>query len=147
MDDTNPVELGVKFETSTAGQILGILFYKGPDNTGTHTVNLWTSTGTLLATATSAMETASGWQTVNFVAPVTLTADTIYVASYHTDGFYSADSNYFATSVVSGVLTAPSSAGSGGNGVYVYGTGSSCPTNTFNATNYWVDVIFTTTGV
>ena len=147
VDDTNPVELGVKFETSTAGQILGILFYKGPDNTGTHTVNLWTSTGTLLATATSAMETASGWQTVNFVAPVTLTADTIYVASYHTDGFYSADSNYFATSVVSGVLTAPSSAGSGGNGVYVYGTGSSCPTNTFNATNYWVDVIFTTTGV
>jgi hypothetical protein len=100
--------------------------------------------GTLLASATSAMETASGWQTVMFTTPVTLTANTIYVASYHCSGLYSADNNYFTNSVVSGVLTAPSSASSGGNGVYVYGTGSSFPTNTFNATNYWVDVIFTT---
>jgi hypothetical protein len=147
VNDPSAVELGVKFETSAAGQILGILFYKGPENIGTHVVNLWSSTGTLLASATSAEETASGWQTVNFATPVTLTANTIYVASYHCSGFYSADSNYFAISLVSGVLTAPSSAGSGGNGVFAYGTGSSFPTNTFNATNYWVDVIFTTAGV
>ncbi len=83
---------------------------------------------------------------MNLATPVTLTANTIYVASYHTSGFYSADSNYFATSLVSGVLTAPSSASSGGNGVFAYGTGSSFPTNTFNATNYWVDVIFAAIG-
>jgi Domain of unknown function (DUF4082)/Cadherin-like domain/Bacterial Ig domain len=146
VNDSNAVELGVKFETSVAGQILGILFYKGPQNIGTHVVNLWSSTGTLLASATAAMETASGWQTVMFATPVTLTANTIYVASYHCTGFYSVDNNYFTNSVASGVLTAPSSASSGGNGVYVYGTSSSFPTNTFNASNYWVDVIFSTTG-
>ena len=32
----------------------------------------------------------------------------------------------------------------GGNGVYVYGE-SAQPTNTFNATNYWVDVVFDST--
>lgn len=125
VNNPNPVELGVKFETSVAGQILGILFYKGLQNTGTHVVNLWSSTGSLLASATSNGETVSGWQTVNFASPVTLTANTIYVALYHTGGFYSADSNYFATAKNSGSLTAPSSASSGGNGVYAYGSGSS----------------------
>ena len=33
---------------------------------------------------------------------------------------------------------------SGGNGVYAYGASSTFPTNTYNATNYWVDVVFTT---
>ena len=41
-------------------------------------------------------ETASGWQQVDF-APVTITADTVYVASYHTPlGRYSINTNYFA---------------------------------------------------
>src|SRR5262249_10226966 len=31
----------------------------------------------------------------------------------------------------------------GGNGVYLYGSGG-FPTNSFNATNYWVDVLFDT---
>jgi hypothetical protein len=61
------------------------------------------------------------------------------VASYHTNGNYSADANYFANSLVSGDLTAPSA----GNGVYGYGTGSIFPNNSFGASNYWVDVVYT----
>ena len=38
--------------------------------------------GTQLRQATFAGETASGWQTVKFATPVTVTAGTIYVASY-----------------------------------------------------------------
>ena len=45
INDTSSVELGVKFQTSTAGKIVGIRFYKGPQNTGTHIGNLWSSTG------------------------------------------------------------------------------------------------------
>ena len=70
-------------------------FYKGPQNTGTHVADLWTATGTLLATATFTNETASGWQQVNFSSPVAITAGTTYVASYHTNGDYSADPNLF----------------------------------------------------
>ncbi len=142
VNDSNPVELGLKFQASTNGDILGIRFYKGASNIGTHKADLWSSTGTLLATATFTNETASGWQQVQFAAPVSITAGTTYVASYHTNGNYSADPNLFANSVSNGPLTAPSSSQIGGNGVYAYGTNSLFPTNTYNATSYGVDVLF-----
>ena len=88
------------------GTITGIRFYKGSSNTGPHVADLWSSTGTLLATATFSNETASGWQQVNFSTPVAITAGTTYVASYHTNGDYSASQNYFANSVTNGELTA-----------------------------------------
>lgn len=142
VNDPTPVELGVKFQSSSNGFITGLRFYKGPQNIGTHVADLWSSTGTLLASATFTSETASGWQQVNFATPVAISAGTNYVASYHTNGEYSADSNLFATALTNGPLTAPSSQSSGGNGVYAYGTGSLFPTNSFNATSYGVDVIF-----
>ena len=142
-NDPNAVDLGVKFQASTNGTIIGIRFYKGPQNTGTHTGDLWTTSGTLLASATFTNETASGWQQVNFSSPVSITAGTTYIASYETTvGEYSADTNYFANSLTNGPLTAPSSSSSGGNGVYTYGSSNPFPNNTFNASNYWVDVVF-----
>ena len=60
------VELGVKFTADSNGTITGIRFYKASTNTGTHIGSLWSSTGTLLASATFGNETASGWQQVNF---------------------------------------------------------------------------------
>ena len=142
VNDPNSVELGFKFQASSAGDVTGLRFYKGPSNTGTHVAHLWTSTGTLLATATFTNETASGWQQVNFATPVTITAGTTYVASYHTSGNYAADPSLFSSPVSNGPLTAPSSATSGGNGVYAYGSGGLFPTNSFNSTSYGVDVLF-----
>jgi Domain of unknown function (DUF4082)/Bacterial Ig domain len=143
-NDPHPIELGVKFQSSATGRITAIRFYKGPQNTGTHTANLWSATGGLLGSATFTNETASGWQQVSLPSPgVTITSGTTYVASYHTNvGHYSVNENYFATALTSGPLTAPASSPSGGNGVYAYGTSSSFPTNTFNATNYWIDIVF-----
>ena len=117
-------------------------FYKGFSNTGTHTANLWDSSGTPLATATFNNETASGWQQVYFATPVEIIPGTTYVASYHTSGNYSADPELFSSAVTNGPLTAPSSASSGGNGVFSYGSSSLFPTNSFNSTSYGVDVLF-----
>jgi uncharacterized protein YjdB len=140
------VEVGVKFSSSSNGTITGIRFYKSSANTGTHVGNLWSSTGTLLATATFSGETASGWQQVNFSAPVSIAANTVYVASYHTNvGHFSADQGYFATGVSNAPLQALSNGASGGNGVYAYGAGGVFPSNSYNSTNYWVDVAFTPT--
>ncbi|MCK1716791.1 DUF4082 domain-containing protein [Bradyrhizobium sp. 141] len=141
-NDPNSVELGVKFQTSTPGDIIGIRFYKGPTNTGTHLADLWSSTGTLLATATFTSETANGWQQVNFATPVTIMPGTTYVASYHTAGNYAADPGLLANAITNGPLTAPSSGSIGGNGVFAYGTDSLFPTNTYNSTSYGVDVVF-----
>ncbi|MBO0838672.1 MAG: DUF4082 domain-containing protein, partial [Actinobacteria bacterium] len=40
-------------------------------------------------------------------------------------------------------LHAPDSASAGGNGVFAYGAGPTFPSSSFNGTNYWVDVVFT----
>jgi hypothetical protein len=144
VSDPNSVELGLKFQSSQAGTITAIRFYKGPLNTGTHTAHLWTSSGSPLATATFTGETSSGWQQVNLSPAVQIAPNTIYVVSYHTPGNYSADDDYFDTAGhTSGPLTAPSSPAAGGNGVYAYSANAVFPTNTFLGSNYYVDVVFT----
>jgi hypothetical protein len=142
VNDPSSVEVGFKFQANTDGEITGLRFYKGPGNTGPHVADLWSPAGTLLATATFSNETASGWQQVNFASPVAITAGTTYIASYHTNGDYAADPNFFATAQTNGALTAPASASSGGNGVYAYGSTSLFPANSFNSTSYGVDVLF-----
>ena len=141
--DTSAVQLGVKFTADRNGSITGIRFYKGTGNTGTHVGTLWTSTGTKLASATFAGETATGWQQVTFATPVAITAGTVYVASYYAPaGHYAADGGAFASGVDNPPLHALRDGVSGGDGVYAYGTSTSFPSNTFNSTNYWVDVVF-----
>ncbi len=144
--DASAVEVGVKFRTDVNGLITGIRFYKGTGNTGTHVGNLWTAAGQLLATATFINETATGWQQVTFSNPVPVTANTTYVASYFApNGRYAADAGFFANA---GVDNSPvhllKDGESGGNGVYNYGASSSFPASTYQSTNYWVDVVFTT---
>ncbi|MEH2514174.1 VCBS repeat-containing protein [Nitrobacteraceae bacterium AZCC 1564] len=150
LNDGTPLELGMKFTSSTAGQITALKFYRSSSDTGPDLLSLWTSTGTKLASATFSNTSATGWQTVTLSTPVNISANTTYVASYHTNGAYVVTNNYFTSAVTSGPLTAPSTSTSGGNGVYTYGgnnTSGIFPTSTFGASNYWVDVVFNgTTG-
>ncbi|WPB73828.1 DUF4082 domain-containing protein [Archangium violaceum] len=142
-NDSAAVELGVKFQADEDGDILGIRFYKGTANTGTHVGNLWSSTGQLLASATFQNETASGWQEVLFSTPVHITASTTYVASYFAPvGSYAFTAGGLATAVDSPPLHALAGTTSGGNGVFAYGSASSFPSQSFNNANYWVDVLF-----
>ncbi|WP_214412859.1 DUF4082 domain-containing protein [Sphaerisporangium fuscum] len=142
--DTAPVVVGVKFQATADGVIEGIRFYKGALNTGPHTVSLWTLGGTQLASTTSSGETASGWQQVNFPTPVAISANTTYVASYlTTSGHYSQDTSYFTSQYTNAALIAPVDGQFGGNGVYVYSATNAFPTNTFQSSNYWVDVVYT----
>lgn len=142
--DTVPVEVGVKFRADTNGSITGIRFYKASTNTGTHVGNLWSNTGGNLGTVTFTGESASGWQQASFATPVPITAGTTYVASYLApNGHYAADNRYFTGSAVAnGPLTALADGTDGGNGVYRYGAGGGFPNNSFQGTNYWVDVVF-----
>jgi subtilase family serine protease len=143
------VELGLKFRSDAAGYVTAVRFWKGINNTGVHTGELWSSDGTLLATATFTNESASGWQQVNFSTPVLIAANTTYIVSYHTTAPYIAyGPNVFATSGIdSGPLHALSNSAGGGNGVYHYDAtpGVSSFPNVFNGQSpyYWVDVVYT----
>ncbi|MEV7966768.1 DUF4082 domain-containing protein [Sphaerisporangium sp. NPDC088356] len=145
-NDSSSVELGLKFTAEMDGTITGVRFYKSAENTGTHTGNLWSATGTLLATGTFANETASGWQTLTFSTPVSVTAGQIYVASYHApQGHYAGDTGFFNSGAYdnSPLRALVNNGAGGGNGVYGYGVSSGFPTSSYNGDNYWVDVLFT----
>ncbi|WP_051765188.1 DUF4082 domain-containing protein [Saccharothrix syringae] len=138
-----PVELGVRFGSSTAGAVTGVKFHKTARDTGTHTGSLWTDEGVLLATGTFTDETATGWQTLTFATPVPIEADRVYVASYFSPtGYFAVTNQYFGArpQVHSPPLwTAP---GAYANGRYRVGTGF--PTEHYIGNNYWVDVVVTT---
>jgi hypothetical protein len=137
----SPVELGVSFKADTSGTITGIRFYKSAANTGVHVGHLWSHTGALLATVTFTGETASGWQQADLSAPVAITANTVYLASYQTAvGHWSVNWNYFATS---GANNPPLHALQNGTGTPdgVWGVPGAFPTHT-NSSNYWIDVVF-----
>jgi hypothetical protein len=143
-DTTPSLEMGLKFRSDVSGKVIGVRFYKTTNNTGTHTGHLWSRTGTSLASVTFTGETATGWQSATFSSPVTISANTTYIISYHTDsGFYVGDDGYFTNNTVTnGPLHALADGTDGPNGIYKYGA-SSFPTSSWQADNYWVDVMFT----
>ncbi|MEP7375035.1 MAG: DUF4082 domain-containing protein [Chitinophagaceae bacterium] len=141
--EDSPVELGVKFKSSSGGFIKGIRFFSSNAPSGTYTGHLWTKTGTLLDSAVFTNVKASGWQEILFKKPILIKADSIYVASYHTaNGRYAATSGGLLTAVTNRSLTALDNVSAGGNGVYSYGPSPTFPFTSANAANYWADVIF-----
>ena len=144
--DATAVELGARFRADADGTITGVRFYKGAGNTGTHVGNLWTNSGTLLASVTFTNELASGWQEATFSTPVAVTKGQTYVVSYYApNGRYSYTSSGFGSSVDNGPLHGLANGTDGANGVYRYGAGGGFPTSTWNSTNYWVDVVYVPT--
>ncbi|MBX3034921.1 MAG: DUF4082 domain-containing protein [Bdellovibrionaceae bacterium] len=139
--DPNAVELGLKFQSSQAGQITGIRFYRAVDNSSGFVVKLYSANGNLLASANvPAGKPMPGWIEAAFASPVSISANTTYVASYYTsNGQYAYQTNGLLNAVTKAPLTALGNS-SGGNGVYAYGGGF--PTLSWQASNYYVDVLF-----
>jgi hypothetical protein len=139
----SPIEVGMKFRSSEDGYITALRFYKQTSNTGKHVGHLWTESGQQLAEVEFTGETASGWQEEALPIPVPISRDTIYVTSYFAaQGRFGFTGGYFFGGKSQVPLEAPASSVVGGNGVYRYGSTSSFPDQTFNATNYWVDAVF-----
>ncbi|MEU4424430.1 DUF4082 domain-containing protein [Actinoplanes sp. NPDC024001] len=142
-DDGSSVTLGTKFVPSTDGTITGVRFYKGTGNSGTHTGTVWSASGQVLRTGTFINESTTGWQTLKFSQPLTVTKNTTYVVGYHApNGRYAADDRFFSSADwVAAPLTAPRGRTSGGNGLYRAGNGFPVVASSTDA-NYFVDVLF-----
>lgn len=131
------VTLGVKFSSTTNGLVTGVRFYKNAANTGTHVGTLWSTTGVKLAQGTFANESSSGWQTLTFTTPVSITKNTDYIVSYRSPtGYYSATPGDFAGS---GITRSPLTAGTSA-GVFTY---SDTFPGSSSTANYLVDVVMT----
>ena len=143
VNDGQSVEFGMRFRSSQDGFVTGIRFYKGAGGTGSHVGSLWTNTGTLISQVTFINETASGWQQVLFNNPVAITSGVTYVVScFSSSGDYAASKPYFTESLVNGPITGLQDGVDGPNGLYMYTPSPAFPTESFQASNYWVDVVF-----
>jgi hypothetical protein len=140
--DDSQVELGVKFRAGLSGFITGVRFYKSAANTGTHVGNLWSSSDAARHGRVHQREherLAGG----HFLTPVAVVANAVYVASYHTNtGHYSSSAGYFAAA---GVDRAPLHAIQRDEPQRRTNTRDRVSTLSFNASNYWVDVVYYTT--
>ena len=138
-NDNQAIEVGVRFRADVDGFITGLRYY-GAASSSPRVGHLWTEGGTQLASATFVGDSLVGWHTVSLSPAVRVTKDTNYVASFlSSDGTYYADPGFFNAAFDAAPLHAPA----GTNGVYKYGGGF--PTDSFDATSYGADVLFTPT--
>ena len=129
---TAPITVGVSFSSARAGKVTAIRYYASSLNTG-RTVKLWSSTGTMVGTATT-NQTTTGWRTATFATPIDITAGTTYVASvYAPVGRYSSTASGYASAYTAGPLSVPVAGGRSS-------AGDVFPT-TATTVNLWVDVL------
>jgi hypothetical protein len=129
-------ELGLRFTPTTAGQIRSIRFYKSASESGSHTGKIYSANGQLLASVVFANESASGWQVQNLATPLNVVANTEYTVSVNTGNtYYVATTNGLSSGITSGSLRTPIGGG-------VYGPLGSKPTQTWQNSNYFRDVVF-----
>jgi hypothetical protein len=151
-DDSGTSELGVKIKASTNGYITKLRFYKPITATETtHTGNVWSSTGTKLASATFTNESDYGWQEVKLGTPLRVYENQVYVISYGTtESIYMATANALTgQNFNDGYLTAYATGSSenaatgSGNGNSVYASSANTyPSLASTGSYYWVDAVF-----
>lgn len=130
-------ELGAKFTSAVAGHITAIRFWKASKETGTHVGHVWNASGQLLTSVAFSNETSSGWQQQSLATPLAVNANTVYVVTVNTGNTYFVDThNGFAAKVSNHDLSSLV----GNNGVY--GPAGRFPTSSWQASNYFRDVVF-----
>ncbi len=143
-NDGSGIELGLKFRSTTAGYITGLRFYKTQNNFGTHIGQLYSSTGTLIVSATFTNESLVGWQTVQLPTPIPIAANTTYIIAYfNASGYYTATLNATLTAIVNSPLTALADGFDGPNGLYIYTSTPTFPNvDGGRHGNPWLDIVF-----
>lgn len=143
-DDGVPYELGTRIRPDTNGLITSLRFWRPASLPASEAPlgKLYAADGSVLAEAVFpaiSSGPASGWQQVELVTPVAVTAGNEYVVSVATSGFYAFSLQGAAATVGSGpIKTAGPAAG-------VYGPVGTMPTQSYQNSHYFRDVVFVPT--
>ncbi len=136
-DDGVDYELGMRFQSTNAGLITAIRFWKDSAESGTHVGRIWSAGGVQLASVTFVGEGASGWQLQALATPLNIVAGSEYLVSVNTGGHgYVATNNGLASQIANGPLR--SVVGTNGR----FGPPGQYPTQSWQASNYFRDVVF-----
>lgn len=138
--DTSAWEVATRFKSSVTACVIGFRFYRGPNETGSNTVKLWTNSGTQLRSRTvTSSSDGGGWHEKYLYHPLAdqryqIAANTYYLVSANTN-FEQAKTFAYLTSngsISNGVLTADMS---------YYGQPAGSFPTTSSGSIYFVDVI------
>ena len=79
---------------------------------------------------------------MTFSSPVSIAANTTYIAAYFTTSGFAVSRNFFSSQgITNGPLHALQSGVDGANMVFTYAGTPQFPTSTYQDSNYWVDVL------
>lgn len=146
---TTPITVGMRWNSANAGNVAGVRIYRAngvhPTDNKQISVGLWDTSGNLLASRSLlAGNQQSGWINVFFNSPVSISANTDYIAGYFTpNGQEEYTNGTFNSAVTNGDLTAPAATMGDPNGVYSSASTMTFP-STASANNAWygIDVNF-----
>jgi hypothetical protein len=131
--DGNVYSMGRRFTFNVPGVVTGLRWYRPAGiATTVRFIRLWTDAGALLGTVQT-LESGIGWQAVNFVTPVAVTAGQVVRVAYDQP----------INQPIPFQTPIPASASSdftGGNGCFVLGGGFPSSLDVTNA--YFADVLF-----
>jgi hypothetical protein len=134
-DDTAALTVGTKFQIARPATVTNVAFYRTVANTGGYSVGLWDDSGTLLGSGTvGSGGSVPAWTTVSLSTPVSIDANTTYVAGYFVSGGrYHYLSHAYDSAKSDKLVSTPL-----GAGVYSYDSSMAFPTSTYNNTSYYV---------
>lgn len=130
-------ELGIRFKSTVAGQIIAIRYWKHSSDNATHIGRIWSDTGTLLSSVTFTGESSSGWQEQALSTPVNISAESFYRASVNSINGAWFTTNGFNSDIRNLNLIAPV-----GAGIYASAGVGNFPNTVFNNSNYFRDIVF-----
>jgi hypothetical protein len=136
-------ELGTKFKTTVGARVVKVRVYASAAEEGEHTIRLWrVADSTLIAGpyAWSFPTGTEGWKEFALPEPVTIEGNTDYIVAVTngTDQWYFCTEQAFSAPINNGPLVTYV-----GSGVYTTTLGA-MPTETWNNSNYYRDVVIET---
>ena len=137
LTDGVPYELGMKFKVARSGSIHAIRYWKASGDTGTHVGRIWSSTGALLASVTFTGESASGWQQQALSNPLSVNPNATYIVSVNIGSRYPITPSGLGSPIVRGDIGSVADSNNG-----VFGNPFAFPTNSYQSSNYFRDVVF-----
>ncbi len=138
-----PYELGTKFKTTVGARVLKVRVYASASEIGEHTVRLWrVADSTLIAGpyAWTFPTGTEGWKEFALPTPVVIAGNTDHIVAVTngTDQWYYGTEGAFDSPINNGPLVTFV-----GSGVYTTTLGA-MPTQTWNNSNYYRDVVIET---
>lgn len=146
--DASPYTLGTRIRVDSDCTLARLRFYRAAQDTTTvsRTLQIWSTAGVLLTTATTTeIVSTAGWVEAVPALLLPLTSGTEYIVSYNKplNEAYPAVNNFFATDYVSGFMVAPANVPvTKHNGLY-FDAVDTFPVANFAATSYFADMVVT----